>query len=109
MTIPGGAALGATPGTTMKIDFTLLSFMDTFQDDSGDFTFQKGENKTTFNLLAAVTSLPSTGASETTTREMRAIVAGDADFASDAALTLPPNAALAREALRWLGADIPPP
>jgi hypothetical protein len=82
----------------------------TFADKNGNFKFDVGEERTTYNLAAAV-SRPATQKTDKKgdAAETRAVVIADADAVSDAALM---NGSLANgnpqfiaDILKWLGGE----
>jgi hypothetical protein len=82
--------------------FVVRSLPSTFADLDHDFEFDQGtEERKAYPLVAAVESDSSAGA-----QGMRAIVVADAELFSDAVVSsLGLNAALAADAVRWLGRE----
>jgi ABC-type uncharacterized transport system len=107
--LPGAASLDKRHETdpSFKVDFTIKSLDGTFADANGDFIFQDGEKKSTFNLGAAVSRpVPDAKAGkDKTPPEMRLFVLGDADALTDAAFGNEPNIMLFIDAIRWLGGE----
>jgi hypothetical protein len=82
--------------------FVVRSLPSTFADHDHDFEFDQGsEERKVYSLVAAVESDSSAEAPG-----MRAIVVADAELFSDAVVSsLGLNAALAADAVRWLGRE----
>lgn len=104
---PGASSLDKRDGSDVKVDFTVKSMGETFQDPNGNFTFDSGEGggekRSTYNLAAAVSK--ELGGDGKDKKEMRAFVVADADALSDAAFGNDPNVVLALDAIRWLGGE----
>jgi hypothetical protein len=123
----GAGSLEPIKGAPGKVDITLRSMPGTFADKNANYQPDADENKTVFNLAAAV-SRPITKPGETPKpadtakkpgdkakpedkskagpEEMRAFVIADADVFSDVALTNAMyNQLLLVDAVRWLGGE----
>jgi hypothetical protein len=84
------------------------SLPTTFADRDGDFEFDNGsEERKQYSLIAALElPRPAAAANDTTATAGRAMVFADAELFSDAVVTsLGLNAALAADAVRWLGRE----
>jgi hypothetical protein len=106
----GAAALDKKAGAdaSLKIDLAVRALPDTFADDNGNFRFDApSEKRSTYGLVAAVQRSVPTPADGSRKRsdEMRALVIGDADAVSDAALGNDGNVLLVADAVRWLGGE----
>jgi hypothetical protein len=89
----------------LRFDFAVKAMPDTFADANGDFQFQNGEKKSSFNLAAAVYKTITPAADNKPAVETRAFVITDADALSDLLLGNEPNALLLVDAIRWLGGE----
>lgn len=95
----GGGSLDKAAGAEgIKVDFAVKSLGDAFADANGNFAFDEGEKRASYNLGAAVTR----GEKDA---EARAFVVADVDCFSDAAFTNDANVVFALDVLRWLGGD----
>lgn len=110
--LAGAGALDKLEGVGgFKTDFTIKTMPDTFADSNGDFTYQEGERRVTFNVGAAVTRAvgdphADPGANpHGESKEMRAFVLSDADAVSDAVFGNEANVVLFIDAIRWLGGE----
>ena len=102
----GAAALDKADGNTANVDFAVRALAETFDDDNGNFTFDKEtEKRSGYNLAAAVTKPTGEKGKDGKDKEMRAFVLGDADALSDGAVGDTPNGLLALDVIRWLGGD----
>jgi hypothetical protein len=104
---PGASSLEKKGAEELKTDFIVRAPEGTFGDVNGNFELdaQSGEKRGAFNLAAAVSrALPNDGKSKDPP-ECRAIVIGDADVLSDAALANDSNVLFALDAVRWLGGE----
>jgi len=100
-----GALRSQSPREELQIDFVLQSLPETWEDGDGDLEPGAAEPRGTFPLVAAVRlSRPAGGSAAP---EARAVVLGDADFVSDAALRNRANATLLADGLRWLQGEPP--
>lgn len=103
------SSLDKRDGADGKIDFTVKSLPDTFNDANGNFQFDKdGEKKTAYNLAAAVSKpVPggTAGPKDKNAPEMRAFVVADADAMSDALFGNEPNLVFVADVIRWLGGE----
>lgn len=111
--VPGAASIEKAAGTSAKIDFIVRAMSETFVDENGNFSFDEGEKRSSYNIAAAVTK-PSSGAKGKDEKandkakdddEARALVIADADVLSDAAMVYEANFLFAVDALRWLGGE----
>ncbi|AKT39842.1 Gldg family protein [Chondromyces crocatus] len=101
---PGVSSLDKREGGSEKVDFTIKSMGETFEDPNGNFTFDAdGEKRSTYNLAAAVSK--EIGGEGNDKKELRAFVVADADALSDAAFGNDPNVVLVLDAIRWLGGE----
>jgi len=105
--LAGAAALDKKEGDpSYKTDFTVKTMPDTFADANGDFAYQEGERRLTFNVAAAVTrTLGGDPHTNPNAKEMRAFVLADADAVSDAVFGNEANVVLFLDAVRWLGGE----
>jgi hypothetical protein len=104
----GAAAIDKAEGATAKIDFAVRAFNEAFDDQNGNFTFDKDtEKRSSYGLAAAITKPVAGGEKDKDgkEKEMRAFVLGDADALSDGAVGDTPNGLLAVDVIRWLGGD----
>jgi hypothetical protein len=97
-----GAGHLETFGSGSNATFVVRSLPSTFADLDRDFEFDQGtEERKIYSLVAAVES-----DSVDDAQGMRAIVVADAELFSDAVVSsLGLNAALAADAMRWLGRE----
>jgi hypothetical protein len=106
----GAAALDKAEGATQNVDFAVKALADTFDDQNGNFAFDKDtEKKSSYNLAAAI-SAPAPGEKDKDgkDKEMRAVVFGDADALSDAVIAPDSpfsNVLMLLDVVRWLGGD----
>ncbi len=106
---PVSAPLTALPNPVYKVEITLRSLPEVYLDVNGDLRFDgEVEKKKSWPLAAAISGV-ATGEDEAPPEgeeagpEFRAIVIGDATWASDLVLGLAPgNKAFARDGLAWL-------
>ncbi len=99
----GAGSLEPTPDS--RATFVIRSLESTFEDEDLDFEFDDGEERK-MHALAAVVETEGAAPADTTggAPGMRAFVLADADLFSDAVVSsLGLNAALAADAIRWLG------
>jgi hypothetical protein len=98
-------------GVTSPATFVVRSMATTFADADRDFEFDEGaEERKSYNVAAAVERdaepRASGGAPAAAPRLMRSLVYADAELFSDAVVSsLGLNAALAADAVRWLGRE----
>jgi len=103
---PVASSLDKKQGANEAVDFAVKSLGETFNDDNGNFAFDKeGEKRGTYNLAAAVTRAASGKSDDKGKTEMRAFVVADVDVFSDAAFGNEPNIFFAVDVLRWLGGE----
>jgi hypothetical protein len=114
----GSGSLTPAGGSAPHADFIARSLPSTFADKNGNFKFDPGEERTSYNLAAAVSKPPtappapaSSGAGEKPGEppETRAVILADSDTVSDAALM---NGSLANgnpqfvaDIAKWLGGE----
>lgn len=104
--VRGAAALDKAEGATAKIDFAIRTLDKTFNDENGDFLFDKDtEKRASYNVAAALAKPTGEKDKDGKDKEMRAFVLGDADALSDAAVGDTPNGLMAMDVIRWLGGD----
>lgn len=102
----GAAALEKAEGTQNEVDFTVRSLAETFDDENGNFLFDKEtEKRASYNLAAAITRATGEKDKEGKDKEMRVFALGDADALSDGAVGDTPNGLMAMDVIRWLGGD----
>ena len=103
----GAAALDKAEGTTANVDFAVRALAETFDDQNGNFAFDKdaGEKRTSYNLAAAVTKPTGEKDKDGKDKEMRVFALGDADALGDGAVGDTPNGLLVLDVIRWLGGD----
>jgi hypothetical protein len=104
----GASALDKRPNadSSLKIDFTVKSLGETFADTNGDFQYQDGEKRTTYNLAAAVSKMLNPHADNfKTVQETRIFAIGDVDALSDVIFGNDANVILFIDAIRWLGGE----
>jgi ABC-type uncharacterized transport system involved in gliding motility auxiliary subunit len=111
----GSGSLEAVPGPGTAPDFIVRSLTSTFNDMNGNFKYDSSEQRTSYNLAAAI-SRPATESApgkekegKTESSETRAVIVADSDVLSDAALM---NGSLANgnpqflaDVLKWLGGE----
>ncbi len=103
----GAAALDKAEGATAAVDFAVKALAETFDDQNGNFAFDKdaGEKRSAYNLAAAVTKPTGEKDKDGKDKEMRVFALGDADALGDGAVGDTPNGLLVLDVIRWLGGD----
>lgn len=105
-----GAGYLEPVGESSPATFVVRSLPSTFADVGQDFEFQEGtDERGTYSLVAAITEDDRDGGEQEGEQQqpgMRAVVLADADLFSDAVVSaLGMNAALAADAITWLGRE----
>ncbi|MEZ4313803.1 MAG: Gldg family protein [Polyangiaceae bacterium] len=102
----GAAALEKAEGATGTVDFAVRALAETFEDDNGNFLFDKeSEKRQSYNLAAAISRPTGEKDKDGKDKEARVFALGDADALSDGAVGDTPNGLMAIDAIRWLGGD----
>jgi gliding motility-associatede transport system auxiliary component len=99
----GGGAIDKVDGAQPEgrnTTFSVRSLPGAWRDLDGDYEYDDGpEKKEPLNLVSATTIRPGRGGAD---GEGRAVVVGDADFATDQVLRNPGNVTIVVDTLRWL-------
>jgi hypothetical protein len=103
--VRGAAALDKADGASQKIDFAIRTLDKTFNDENGNFAFDEGEKRASYNIAAAISQATGEKDKDGKDKEMRVFALGDADALSDAAVGDNPNGLMAVDVVRWLGGD----
>ncbi|MBK8257482.1 MAG: Gldg family protein [Polyangiaceae bacterium] len=102
----GASAIDKAEGAAGNIDFAVRALAETFDDQNGNYLFDKEtEKRNGYNVAAAITKPTGEKDKDGKDKEMRVFAIADADALSDGAVGDTPNGLMALDVIRWLGGD----
>jgi len=101
---PGATALDRIPNSKpdFVIDFTVHAHYATFPDLNGDYKWEPGEDRRTWEVAAALAKTSPAKDEKGPPIEQRLFLVGDSDFLTDLAIHFGGNGLLALDPVRWL-------